>query len=72
MGRKKEAYVEDDPTHPLGVYGQSKYAGEEAIQEVGGLNYIFRTSWVYSNYRAQLLPHHEKIKHERDELKSGR
>ena len=43
-GEKKEAYLEDDPTHPLGVYGQSKCAGEEAIQEVGGLIYIFRTS----------------------------
>jgi dTDP-4-dehydrorhamnose reductase len=48
-GNKEGPYVETDPTHPLGVYGQSKCAGEEAIQEVGGLNYIFRTSWVYSN-----------------------
>jgi len=36
-------------TNPLGIYGLSKLAGEHAIQEVGGLNYIFRTSWVYSN-----------------------
>ena len=43
-GKKKEAYEEDDPTHPLGVYGQSKCAGEEAIQEVGGLTYILRTA----------------------------
>ena len=43
-GEKKEAYKENDPTHPLGVYGQSKCAGEEAVQEVGGLIYIFRTS----------------------------
>jgi dTDP-4-dehydrorhamnose reductase len=48
-GEKEAAYMEDDPTHPLGVYGQSKCAGEEVIQEVGGLIYIFRTSWVYSN-----------------------
>src|SRR5210317_2359030 len=27
-GKKKKAYVEDDSTHPLGVYGQSKYEGE--------------------------------------------
>src|SRR6056300_206696 len=44
-GDKKEAYEENDSIHPLGVYGLSKYAGEEAIQEVGGLTYIFRTSW---------------------------
>ena len=48
-GEKSEAYLENDPTNPLGVYGQSKYAGEEEIQDVGGQTYIFRTSWVYSN-----------------------
>ena len=34
-GEKEGAYLEDDPTHPLGVYGQSKCEGEEAIREVG-------------------------------------
>ena len=48
-GEKKGAYKEDDPTNPLGVYGASKWAGEEAIQNVGGKFYIFRTSWVYSD-----------------------
>ena len=49
MGKKKEGYKEDDSTNPLGVYGSSKLAGEEAIQNVGGKFYIFRTSWVYSD-----------------------
>ena len=48
-GEKSEAYLENDPTNPLGVYGQSKFAGEEEIKDVGGQTYIFRTSWVYSN-----------------------
>jgi dTDP-4-dehydrorhamnose reductase len=47
-GEKVEAYVETDLSNPIGIYGQSKLAGEEVIQEVGGQNYIFRTSWVYS------------------------
>jgi dTDP-4-dehydrorhamnose reductase len=68
-GEKKEAYVEDDPTHPLGVYGQSKRAGEEAIQEVGGLFYIFRTSWVYSNIGHNFFLTMKKLSQERDELK---
>jgi dTDP-4-dehydrorhamnose reductase len=68
-GEKKEAYVEDDLTHPLGVYGQSKCAGEEAIQEVGGLFYIFRTSWVYSNIGHNFFLTMKKLSQERDELK---
>jgi dTDP-4-dehydrorhamnose reductase len=68
-GDKEAAYVEDDPTHPLGVYGQSKCAGEEAIQEVGGLNYIFRTSWVYSNVGHNFYLTMKKLSQERDELK---
>ena len=68
-GEKEGAYVEDDPTHPLGVYGQSKCAGEEAVQEVGGLIYIFRTSWVYSNIGHNFFLTMKLLSQERDELK---
>jgi len=68
-GEKKEAYEENDPTHPLGIYGQSKCAGEEVIQAVGGLVYIFRTSWVYSNIGHNFYLTMKKLSHERDELK---
>jgi dTDP-4-dehydrorhamnose reductase len=68
-GEKKGAYVEDDPTHSLGVYGQSKCSGEEAIQDIGGLVYIFRTSWVYSNIGHNFYLTMKKLSQERDELK---
>lgn len=68
-GDKNEAYEEDDSTHPLGVYGQSKRAGEEGIQEVGGLIYIFRTSWVYSNIGHNFYLTMKKLSQEREELK---
>jgi len=68
-GEKKAAYVEDDPTHPLGVYGQSKCAGEEAILEVGGLTYIFRTSWVYSNVGYNFYLTMKRLSQERNKLK---
>ena len=68
-GEKKGAYEENDPTYPLGVYGQSKCAGEEAIQEVGELIYIFRTSWVYSIVGLNFYLTMKKLSQERDELK---
>ena len=47
-GTKGEPYTEEDATNPINVYGESKLAGEQAIQAVGGAYLIFRTSWVYS------------------------
>jgi len=68
-GEKKEAYEENNSTHPIGTYGQSKCAGEEAIQGVGGLIYIFRTSWVYSNIGHNFYLTMKKLSQEREELK---
>jgi dTDP-4-dehydrorhamnose reductase len=47
-GSKGEPYVETDQPAPLGVYAESKLAGERAVQNAGGSYLIFRTSWVYS------------------------
>jgi dTDP-4-dehydrorhamnose 3,5-epimerase len=40
-----EGHVEDEPLSPLGVYGQSKAAGEAAVVTVPN-HYLLRTSWV--------------------------
>ena len=47
-GTKPEAYVEDDITNPLSVYGQTKLAGENRIRDALCRHLIFRTSWVYA------------------------
>jgi dTDP-4-dehydrorhamnose reductase len=47
-GSKPEAYVEDDTTHPLSVYGQTKLEGEHRIRDALCRHLIFRTSWVYA------------------------
>lgn len=53
-GEKYGFYLESDLRNPLGVYGKSKAAGEEAIARVFTDNItaqyaIFRTSWVYGD-----------------------
>ena len=68
-GEKEDAYNENDQTNPLGVYGQSKLEGEEAIKEVGGFFYIFRTSWVYSSIGHNFFLTMKKLSQEREELK---
>jgi dTDP-4-dehydrorhamnose reductase len=50
-GTKGAPYVETDLPHPLNVYGESKLAGEQAIQSLDGNYLIFRTAWVYSTRR---------------------
>lgn len=47
-GAKGSPYLEEDAPNPLGVYGASKLAGEQGIQQAGGSYLILRTSWVYS------------------------
>ena len=47
-GSGTQAWVESDATGPLSVYGQTKLAGEQAIQASGCQHLIFRTSWVYA------------------------
>lgn len=46
-GRASRPLREDDPTGPLGVYGASKLAGEQAVREGGAGHAIFRLCWVY-------------------------
>jgi dTDP-4-dehydrorhamnose reductase len=47
-GLKAAPYIEADLPNPLSVYGTSKLAGEQGVQQVGGAYLLLRTSWVYS------------------------
>ena len=49
-GKKREPYSEDDPPHPLSVYGRSKLKGEQYVQEMVEDALIVRTQWLYGKY----------------------
>jgi dTDP-4-dehydrorhamnose reductase len=67
-GSKQGPWIETDKPNPLNVYGASKLAGEEAIQQVGGRYLIFRTSWVYGPHGRNFLLTMLRLARERDEL----
>ena len=67
-GTKPAPYTEDDTPHPLGVYGQSKLAGERAIAATGAQHLILGTSWVYSAHGKNFLLTMQRLLQERPEL----
>ena len=68
-GQGQRPYREDDATAPLGVYGASKLAGEEAIRAAGGRHLIFRTAWVYAAHGQNFVHTMLRVGAEREELK---
>ncbi|WP_411726511.1 dTDP-4-dehydrorhamnose reductase [Methyloglobulus sp.] len=68
-GTKSTPYTEDDATNPVNVYGQSKLAGEQAIQSVACDYLILRTSWVYAGRGNNFLKTILRLAAEREELK---
>ena len=67
-GTRQGPWTEDDPAYPLSVYGESKLAGEKAVQQVGGPSLIFRTSWVYGPHGKNFLLTMLRLASERESL----
>lgn len=68
-GSKNAPYTEGDSTNPSNVYGQSKLAGEKAIQSIANDFLILRTSWVYASRGNNFLKTILRLAAEREELK---
>ena len=67
-GSKSDAYAENDPVAPLGVYGESKLAGEQAVCELCSKYLILRTSWVFSAHGSNFVKTMLRLGAERKEL----
>jgi dTDP-4-dehydrorhamnose reductase len=68
-GTGERPWREDDPTRPLGVYGASKLAGEDAVRAAGGPHLVIRASWVYAATGVNFLRTIARLARERPELR---
>ena len=68
-GSGTRPYREDDATAPLGVYGASKWAGEQAVRDSGAAHKIFRLCWVHGPRGGNFLLTMLRLGRERDHLR---
>jgi len=68
-GQSPQPYTEADAPAPLSVYGQSKWAGERAVQAAAGRQLVFRTSWVVGAHGGNFLKTMLRLGAERDSLR---
>jgi dTDP-4-dehydrorhamnose reductase len=68
-GSKSGAYLETDATAPIGIYGQSKCRGEEALVAAGGRHVVLRTSWVFGAHGQNFVRTMIRLGRERDSLR---
>lgn len=68
-GKNFKPYVESDSVAPNSVYGETKLAGELALEKINPNNsIIIRTSWVYSSFGANFVKTMLRLGKEKDSI----
>lgn len=67
-GNGEKPWLETDLTAPLNVYGETKLAGEIAVQQHCSKHLIFRTSWVFAGKGNNFAKTMLKLAKERNSL----
>ena len=67
-GEGQTPWVEDSPTAPLSVYGQTKLEGEQLIRDSGCQHLLMRTSWVFGARGGNFAKTMLRLANERDHL----
>lgn len=68
-GTGSETKDETAAAAPLGVYGRSKLAGEQAVREADSNALIVRTSWVFSPFGKNFVKTMMGLAKDRDEIR---
>ncbi len=68
-GTKPTPYLETDAPNPLGAYGRTKLAGDEAVRAAGGDHLIFRLCWVYGARGQNFMLTMQRLARERETLR---
>jgi dTDP-4-dehydrorhamnose reductase len=67
-GLRSTPYGEDAGCHPLNVYGQSKWEGEQAVRSAAPDAIVLRTSWVYGLHGKNFVKSILRAARERERL----
>lgn len=68
-GTSCRPYSENDPPHPVSVYGKTKLAGEKAVLDNARSAVIIRTAWLYSPYGSNFVKTMRRLGAEKTSLR---